>query len=82
MTQSYKTIETSFNVWFAIMKTHSDDHLCLYATATIPGRAYTAWGLKNSTIPLIEAISTWDPEDHKDEIHKYFLCYPIEDNDS
>jgi hypothetical protein len=82
MTQPYKTIETSSDVWFAIMKTYSDDNLCLHATDTRPGRAYTAWGFKGATAPLIEAISTWDPENHKDEIHKYFLCYPIEDDDS
>jgi hypothetical protein len=82
MTQHYKTVETSSKVWFAILETHytMSDSFVLYGTDSRPGRMFTSWGFRGATVPLMEAITTWNTEDRSDEKHAYYLCYPIEDN--
>lgn len=95
MTQPYKTIETSEDVYNAILKSHSEskDYLVLFSnvltqptgreSSIVDARRYS-WGFPDATVPLIEMLVIHNKinEDERSFTCAYYLCYPIEDNDS
>lgn len=90
----YARIPTSAEVWAVIHARHKDD-LGVYATFSAPdgdpngnpdvGRMETAYGLRGSDYPLMEARTTWEidrsqPHRRLNEKHEYWLCVPKKDD--
>lgn len=95
----YRSVPTTYEVWNQIRLAHAKD-LTVFSSFTDPdgsfmgsgqGRADTAYGFKDGTVPVMRAESTWDnePWDYEgvrlskrvNEQHEYWLCYAIEDDD-
>lgn len=83
----YNTIATSLEVW-AVIKARHHDELVVFGSYSSPGtgRMETSYGFKGADYPVMEARTTWTVNPEKeyeriDEIHEYWLCLPIEDED-
>lgn len=91
MTQHYKTVKTSEEVFSAIEEYHLE-HLVQFVhdikstgpeSSVVWARRFS-WGFPGATIPLIEMniIRNREDEEVSRVTYTYYLCYPIEDNDS
>jgi hypothetical protein len=90
----YKKVITSYDVWSAIRKNHTE--LKVFGSYSAPngdyfgdtsqGKMITSYGFENSDYPIIEAETVWDidreqPYKRINESHKYWLCIGIKDRD-
>ncbi len=93
MTQDYKTVETSEEVFSAIEEYHLEnlDRLKIRFVSDVKStgpESSVVWvkrisrGFPGATIPLIEmdVICNRIDEDVTSVTYTYYLCYPIEDN--
>lgn len=92
MSDDYKRIPTSPEVWAVIKARHPD--LRVYASFSDPDGTFnggsgetgvmeTTYGFAEADYPLMEARTTWriEPGSFKrhDTEHQYWLCAPIKD---
>ncbi len=92
MSDEYKRIATSAEVW-AVIKAKHGSQLSVFSSFSDPngdafggggttGTMETSYGFKIGDYPIMEARSTWSissekPHERLDEIHEYWLCLPI-----
>lgn len=92
---NYKRTPTSHEVW-AVIKARHHDQLKVFGSYSAPdgelygnpdeGRMETSYGFEGADYPLMEAKTTWSidreqPHKRIDEIHEYWLCIPVKDED-
>lgn len=90
----YKRFSTSAEVWAVIHAHHPE--LKVFGSYSAPngdqfrnpskGRMLTSYGFEGGHYPVIEAETTWDidasnPGNRTNEMHKYWLCIAIRDED-
>lgn len=82
-----KVIATTYTIWLAIKLDHEKD-LVIFATRTSmsEGIIETQYGLRGADFPLMQARTTWDPDEDDpsnriNEQHCYWLCVPAKEDD-
>jgi len=96
MRQPYERVETSLDVYSAILENHkgSENYIILFSSSetaqcadmesSVVWARRISWGFPDAIVPLIETdiICHRADENTSRATHTYYLCYPIEDSNS